>query len=774
MIPTHPAIGQPFRRKEDLRFLTGDGCYGDDRAFPAALVAVVVRAPYAHATLESIDVTSVAEMPGVRAVLTGDDIAGEVEPIPSFNRTEPFRILNRDGSEIPEANQPVLATGKVRYLGEPVALVVADSAGEARDAAEALLVEYTPLAPLMELDDALRDGAPQIWDDVPDNQTFDWESGDAAATDEAFACAHHVTRVRVRNNRLAPVFLEPRTAAAEYHTDGGHVTLHTGSQSAHGMKATLCNMLSLAPGELQVVTPDMGGGFGARGPVYPEMALVVLAARRLKRTVKWVADRSESFLSDTQSRDHVLGGELAIDAQGRFTALRVDVQWRHGAYLAGRMVAVIVRFLVPTLGGVYAIANGHVRLRGIVTNTTPQAAIRGIGRVEATYLMELLVDTAARELAMDPIALRRANLVRDEHLPWFSVGGARYEACTFEPHMERALELADWSGFAARRARSRDAGKLRGIGCAVYVENDGGAPSEYARLHVHGDARVDLAIGTQNFGMGHETAFAQIVMDALDVPFESVHHIDGDTRAVARGSGSHGSRSMRVGGTAIVLAARTLLENAVPMAAEMLQTTPDLVHFSGGAYRAGDGGPQVGLFEVAAFASERGESLAAEADFTQARESFSSGCHVCEVELDADTGVATLVQHVIITDAGRVVNPLLVDGQVHGGATQGLGQAAMEEVRYDPESGQTLTGSLMDYALPRADDLPFFTTESAETRETDNPLGIKGVGEGPTTGAPAAYMNAISDALAWIDAAPVDMPATSEKLWRAMRQRTHS
>ena len=767
---TTPAIGQSFRRKEDRRFLTGAGRYGDDVSVPGALVAQVVRSPHPHARIERIDSSAGAKIAGVHAIITGADIASSSQRIPSFTRTEPFKALNRDGSLMPEPDQPILAQDKVRYLGEPVALVVADNAYIAQRAADALIIDYVPLAALTEIESATHEHAPRIWDDIPNNQSFDWEHGDEAATDAAFDNAHHVTRLRLRNNRIAAVFMEPRTALAQYHTDTHRITLHTGSQTAHRMQEAICGILKLPTDALDVVTPDLGGGFGARGAVYPEMALVVYAARALKRSVKWVADRSESFLSDTQSRDHVLTGELALDEQGRFTALRVHITWRHGAYLPGRGIWVMTHYLIPTVGGVYTIPHGYIRMRGVVTNTTPLSAIRGVGRVEATYLIESLVDAAARELNIDRIELRRRNLIAAQQLPFTAIGGARYECCTFEPHLDHALQLSDWSGFEQRRPAAQR--HLRGIGCAMYVENDGGAPSEYACLTVHEHNRVELAIGTQNLGTGHETVYAQIVMDALSVPFDSVRLVDGDTRDVARGSGSHGSRSMRVGGTAIVMAAEQLLADAKALASEMLQTDAARVRYEQGAFRTHHDGPQVSLFHVAAYSQERGQRLRAEADFTQTRESYSSGCHVCEVAIDQDTGVVTLLQHVIVTDVGRAINPLLVDGQVHGAAVQGLGQAAMEEVRYDPETGQTLTGSLMDYIFPRADDFPCFTTATAENGESDNPLGVKGVGEGPTTGAPAAYMNAVRDALASIGAAPIDMPATSEKIWRAIKEST--
>jgi len=756
-------------RKEDARFLRGEGRYTDDIQLPRQVHGVVLRSPHPHARIQDMDTTAARAMPGVRLVLTGADLAGRVKPVPSLTRTPPFQIPNRDGSLMPEPDQMPLAVDKVRYLGEPVAFIVADTAEQARQAAEALTVDYAPLAALVSVERAVAEDAPAIWDGCPGNVSFEWETGDEAATHEAFTRAAHVVKLELVNNRIAPVFMEPRSTIAEYDPASDHLTLHAGSQTAHRMQTTLAEMLGLETTQLRVTTPDMGGGFGARGAVYPEMALVLLAARALERPVRWTAERSESFLSDTQARDHVLCGELALDAEGRFTALRVNIDWRHGAYVPSRGIWVIVRFLAPTLGGVYRIPAGHALIRGVFSNTTPLAAYRGVGRVETAYLMESLVDAAARSSGFDRIHLRRLNMLRDDELPFTSIGGACYQACTFTPHLEQALHMADWSGFHARRRESEVKGLLRGIGVSVYVENDGGAPSEFAEVSVDAQRGVTLRIGTQNFGMGHETVYAQVLSERLGVAFESIHVIDGDTDEVPRGSGSHGSRSMRVGGTAAVMSAERVIEKGRLLAAELLEATAADLEYADGHYVISGTDRRITLFQVAASAAGRGAPLAAEADFEQARESYSSGCHVCEVEVDPETGKVTLLGHVMVTDVGQAVNPMLVDGQVHGGAAQGLGQAALEQVAFDPETGQTLTGSLMDYTLPRADDLPFFTTATAETPETDNPLGVKGVGEGPTTGSPAAFMNAVRDAVTSAGGAQVQMPATPLAVWRALR-----
>ena len=763
-------VGAPVWRKEDRRFLTGAGCYTDDLPVHGQAHAVVLRSPHPHARIGGIDTRAALAMPGVLTVLTGADIEDRVKPIPSLTRTEPFKFLNRDASLMPEPDQPVLAIAKVRYPGEPVALVVAETVMQAHDAAEAIEVDYQPLPALSTLHSATAAGATAIWDTCPGNVAFDWARGDEAATAAALADAHRVTRVELVNNRIAPVFMEPRSAMAEYDPIADRLTLHAGSQSAHRLQVLLTDMLGLDTAQLRVVTPDTGGGFGARGGVYPEFALVLFAARRLGRPVRWTAERGESFLTDTQARDHVLRASLAIDAEGRFTALDVKIDWRHGAYVPSRGIWVMIRFLTPTIGGVYTIPTGHVGIRGVFTNSAPMTAYRGVGRMEVTYLMERLVDAAAREIGIDRLELRRRNMVTDEHLPWAAVGGASYEACTFAPHLERAVAHADWAGFAARRQESRSRGQLRGIGLSVYVENDGGAPAEYAEVSAEKEGRVIARIGTQDFGMGHATVYAQVLSDRLGVPFEAIELINGDTDEVARGSGSHGSRSMRVGGSAAVAGADRMIEHGKHLAAEMLEASAADLAYSDCRFVIAGTDRSATLFEVAAFAASRNERLAGEADFDPGRESYSSGCHVCEVEIDPETGRVKLLTHVMITDVGKAVNPMIVEGQIHGGAAQGLGQAAMEEVVYDAESGQLLTGSLMDYTLPRADDLPMFVTELAETRETDNPLGVKGVGEGATTGSPAAYMNAVRDALNDAGAADVDMPATAERIWRVLRE----
>ncbi|MGI9333205.1 MAG: xanthine dehydrogenase family protein molybdopterin-binding subunit [Gammaproteobacteria bacterium] len=762
------AIGQPIPRTEDQTLVTGGGRFTDDINVEGQAYAVVVRSQYPHATIERIDASQALRADGVLAVLTASDLGAKAGSAVVVSN-HAGRVLGREDSVYPHAHLPPLAVDKVRYLGEPVAFVVAQSLLAACDAAELVEIEYEPMAPVMDFSQALDERAEAVFDDIGGNVSFEWENGDCAAVDAALEEAAHVARLQLVNNRVVVAFMEPRCALADYDSRDESMILYAGSQTAHGLRTSLSELLEIEPSALRVVSPDTGGGFGARGLAYPEFALCLFAARRLRRPVKWTAERGESFLSDTQSRDSFLVGELGLDADGSMTGLRVTMDWRHGGYLLRNSVNTIINFFPPTLGGVYKLPAVHTRIRGLFSNTTPLGAYRGIGRVEATYLIESLVDEAAKVSGRDRIELRRRNTMRSDELPLRAGGGALYDAGDFVHNLDEALRLADWPGFEARRGGARARGRLRGIGLAAYVENDGGAPCEYARIEVGAERKLKAIVGTQDFGMGHGTTYAQVLSDVLGVPFECIEVIEGDTDLVARGSGSHGSRSMRIGGTATVLGARALIARGMARASELLEASPDDIEYVGGGFVIKGTDRRVSLFEVALAMAADGESLYGEADFTVTGESHSNGCHVCELEVDADTGAIRILDYVAVTDAGRIVNPMLATGQLHGGVAQGVGQALLEAVVYDLGSGQTLTGSLMDYALPRADDLPNFVTAFHELHERDNELGVKGVGEGGTTGAVAATMNALRDALAGAGCSCPDMPATPERVWRAVR-----
>src|SRR5262245_4962021 len=762
-------IGAARKRKEDPRFLTGASRFTDDIVLGGQLHGVVVRSPHAHARIRSVDVAAARSASGVRLVLTAADVDGEIaRPIPSFSSTPPFDIRGPDGATAPDAEQFPLARETVRYAGQPVAFVVAESVSQAADAAEKIVIDYEPLAATVGIEEALAPGAPLVWDGRSSNVSFHWERGDRNAVEAAFARAVHGARVEGANDRVDPVLMEPRSAVAEYDPTSSRWTLQVLCQSAHGMRAVLVHVMGIEPERLRVVVPDTGGGFGARNGVYSEYPLLLVAARRLGHPVKWTSSRAEAFIADHQARDHVLRGELALDGDGHFTAMRVSADWRHGAYFTSRNVWVMVHYLPPTLGGPYRIPCGHVAIRGVFSHTTPLAAFRGIGRIEANYLTESLIEAAARKTGIEPIELRRRNLVAPDAFPWTTPGGAVVTSGPFRDNLDRALELADWRSFTARRAESAAHGMLRGFGLAMYVENDGSTPTEFAEVQATADGRVVVAVGTQDFGMGHDTVYSQIAAETLGVPFDRVDVVFGDTDRVARGAGSHGSRSARVGGGAVVVGARKLIEDGRALAAQMLEAAAADVTYAAGRFTVAGTDRGVGLFEVAAFAEGTRGRLAAGADFVTAGDAHANGCHACEVLVNPDDGTVRIERHVVVADVGRAINPLIVHGQMHGGAAQGIGQALMEHVRFEAGTGQPLTGSFMEYVVPRADDLPPLTVDLNELSEPDNPLGVKGAGENATTGAPAAVMNALRDALHSAGGADVDMPATPERVWRAL------
>ena len=763
-------IGASVPRKEDHRFLTGSGCFSDDIQPSGALTAAVLRASLPHAVITGIDVDEARRARGVRLVLTAEDLEKEgIGPISSMSTTPTFDVGRRDGGDATDASQTLLARERVRFVGEPVVFIVADTMAQAQDAAELIEIDYKTLPAVMEIENALDPEAEQIWPDAPGNVTFDWETGDGPATDAAFASAAHVCRLRLENNRVVINFMEPRAAVAEWDADTERFTLQLGCQSAHRMREGLATVLGIEVDRLHVIVPDTGGGFGARGSVYPEFALALFAARRLRRPVKWTESRSEAFLTDTQSRDHVFHAELALDVDGNFLALRVLGDWRHGAYLVSSSMWVMAHYLSQVMGGPYRIPTGHLVLRGIVSNTTPLGALRGIGRLEANYILERLIDQAAAEIGSDPVVLRRLNLIGPEDMPWTMFGGAVVTSGTFVENLDRALTLADPRGIAIRRARAAAEGRLHGVGVALYTENDGSVPTEFAEIAVAGDGTVTAMVGTQDFGMGHATMYSQILSERLGVSFEDIEVVYGDTNRVRRGVGSFGSRSARMGGSAALLGADKVIARGREIAADLLEAASSDIEFETSRFTIAGTDRSVSLVDVAAHAESMGDPLSEEADFDVTGEAIANGVHVCEVTIDPADGRVRLDRYTLVADVGRIVNPFIVEGQMHGGLVQGIGQALMERVVYDRDSGQTLTGSFMDYNLPKADDLPHFQVAFNEIVEQDNPVGVKGAGESATTGAPATVMNAIADALRRAGAAPVDMPATPEKIWRALR-----
>jgi aerobic carbon-monoxide dehydrogenase large subunit len=780
-------IGASARRKEDYRFLTGKGLYVDDIVRPGQLHAYILRSPFAHARIVSIDTTAAKESPGVVAVYTGADLeAAGVGGIPCG-----WQITNKDGSKMTEPAHPALAVGKVRHVGDQVALVVAETKEQARAAGLAIAVEYEELPAVISMPAAIAADAPRVHDDIPANTCFDWAIGDAAATDAAFARAAHVTRLDLINNRLIPNAMEPRAAIGEFDRGTGDTTLWTTSQNPHVIRLLMAAfVLKIPEHKLRVVAPDVGGGFGSKIFHYAEEALVTFAARHLARPVKWTAERSESFMSDAHGRDHVTHAELALDEGGKFIGLRVSTLANMGAYLSTFAPAIPTWLHGTLMSGCYTTPAIYCEVRAVFTNTVAVDAYRGAGRPEATYVLERLVDTAARELGIDPAELRRRNFIPKEGFPYATPVGLTYDTGDYNPTLDMALEKADYAGFAGRRDEARSRGKLRGIGLATYVEACGIAPSalvgalgaraalyESGQIRVHPTGSVTVFTGTHSHGQGHETTFAQVVSDLLGVPFDQVEVVHGDTSKIAFGMGTYGSRSIAVGGSALAKAADKIIAKGKKIAAHLLEAAETDIEFKDGRFTVAgtDRAKTIGEVAFAAYVPhsypiESVEPGLEETAFYDPKNfTYPAGCHVAEVEIDPETGAVEVKRFTVTDDVGRVINPMIVDGQIHGGVAQGIGQALLEGCVYDPDSGQLMTGSFMSYQMPRAADVPFFDVGIHATDCTHNPLGVKGVGEVGSIGAPAAVINAVVDALAHLGIKHLDMPATSERVWRAIR-----
>ncbi len=749
-------IGQPVRRVEDVRFITGQGLYTSDVAAAGAAQAFVLRSPHAHARFSIGDLSAVRSMPGVLAVLTHEDVA-ELGDIPCQGT-----VRNADGSRMKLPGYPILARDVVRHVGDAVAFVVAETILEARDAAEAIPVTYAPMPAAVGIAGG-EAGRALVWPELGTNVAYDAELGDRDATDAAFASAAHVVRLPLVNNRLVANFLETRACLAEFDAGTGRYTLTLGSQGSHDVRDTLAeDILKIPPDQLRVVTPDVGGGFGTKIFVYREYPLCAVAARRLGRPVRWVAERGEHFVGDTQGRDNVVVAEMALDPRGRFLAMRVDLKADMGAYLS--QFAPYVPFLGAGMTpGCYDIPAVHVRVRGFYSHTVPVDAYRGAGRPEAAYVVELLVDACARQTGIAPDKIRARNFIKPRQMPYRTATGRVYDSGEFEATMRRAMELADWAGFRARAGAARKRGLLRGIGLATYVEACAGGSPEEADVSLTPDGRITVLVGTQSNGQGHLTAYAQLVSQHLDVPVDRIDVFQGDTDRVRTGNGTGGSRSIPVGGAAVAGAARILGERIRDLAADRLEAASDDLEFAAGSVRVAGTDRAVTLADIAA--GHAGDpTLTATHKWKPPEATYPNGTHCCEVEIDPQTGSTTIVSHVIVDDFGVTLNPLLLAGQVHGGAAQGIGQALYEWTCYDDE-GQLLTASFMDYRLPRADDVPGFVFETRNVPCRTNVLGMKGAGEAGAIGACPAVMNAIADALhrAGIDG-HIDMPATPGRL----------
>ena len=770
------AIGQSVRRVEDPRLLRGFGRYSDDVSLPHQAYAVVVRSPHAHAVIRSIDTSAARQASGVLAVLTGADLAADgLGNLPTDKTRK-----RRDGSAAFATPRPALVRDRARHVGDPVALVVAATTEQAVDAAELVAVDYEPLPAVAATADAARPGAPTVWAEAPDNVAFVWEAGNKDAVARAFASAAHVTRLDFVVSRVAAAPLEPRGAVGEWDRRTGRYTLHTGIQAPHGLRTLLADQVFRVPqSHLRVVTGEVGGSFGMKSGVYPEPVLVLWAAKRLGRPVKWTSDRREGFVTDEHGRDNVSTAELALDANGKFLALRVAITLNVGAYLTPRSAGPGTNN-VGGVAGVYTTPAIHLQTTGVFSNTTPTGPYRGAGRPEATYAIERIIDVAALELKIDPVELRRRNLIPATAMPFKTGLVFTYDCGDFGRGMDMALDLADRAGFEKRRAEARQRGQLRGLGIANPVEVAGGPYTamnpDTAELRINPDGSVSLFAGSTSMGQGNETAFVQIVSDRLGVPPERIQVFWGDSDALGAGRGNGGSGALTVGGSAVTRATEKVIERGRRIAARLLEAAPeDIVHRDGKFTVTGtDRGVTFANVARAAYVPRQlpqgmEPGFSEQAAFTPPAVTFPNGSQICEVEIDEETGVVRIVRHAVVDDVGRMVNPMLVKGQIHGGVVQGLGQGLFEELAYEPTTAQLLTGSFMDYVMPRADDMPLFDVDSHEVPTQVNPLGAKGVGEAGTVGALPALLNAVNDALAPLGVRHLDMPVTSERVWRAIR-----
>src|SRR5580692_7222442 len=775
-------IGASVRRKEDARFLNGRGNYTDDINRPNQLHAYVKRSDRAHANINSIDTTAAAKMPGVVAVFTGADMAADnVGGLPCG-----WQIHNKDGSPMQEPPHPVLAVGKVRHVGDPVAVAIAQTKQQAKDAAEAVVIDYQDLPAVAALRDALAPGASPLHDGVEGNICYDWHIGDKAIVDDVFAKAHKVVSLDLENNRLIPNAMEPRAAVGDFDTSNGDYTLYTTSQNPHVIRLLMgAFVLHIPENKLRVVAPDVGGGFGSKIYHYAEEAIVTWAAGKVRRPVKWTADRSESFMTDAHGRDHVSTAEMALDAEGHFLGLRVLTLANMGAYLSTFAPCVPTYLYATLLAGVYKTPVIYCEVKAIFTNTVPVDAYRGAGRPEATFLLERLVDAVAHDTGIDKVELRRRNFIPNDAFPYQTPVALQYDSGDYTATLNGALKAADYAGFEARRKAAAGKGKLRGIGVSTYLEACGIAPSavvgslgaraglyEVANIKVHPTGSVTVYTGSHSHGQGHETTFAQLVASQLGVPMDQVDIVHGDTAKIPFGMGTYGSRSLAVGGSAMVKAMDKIIAKGKKIAAHLMEAAVADIEFKDGKFSVAGTDKSKTLTEISLAAyvphnypiEELEPGLEETAFYDPKNFTFPAGCHICEVEVDMDTGVPEVVSFVAVDDVGRVINPMIVEGQVQGGVAQGIGQALLENAVYD-KGGQLLSGSMLDYTMPRADDLPNIKVATETTLCTHNPLGVKGCGEVGAIGSPPAIINAIVDALKGYGVRHINMPATPAKLW---------
>ena len=766
------AIGQSVLRTEDPKLLRGEGQFTDDLTLPNQVHAAMVRSVHAHGAIRDIDISEAVDMPGVLMVLTGEELK-EYGGLPCG-----MQMKSRDGTPLKKPVRPSLVLDKVRFVGDPVACVIAESAAQAKDAAEVVMVEIDALPAVTTAREGAAPGAPELYEDVPSNVALDFHFGDEEATKAAFDGAAHVTRLDIRNNRIVVASMEPRSALAEFDSDSGRFTMRIGCQGAFGMRRQLAGLLKAEPDQVRVLTGNVGGSFGMKSFVYPEYVCLFHAARALGRPVKWTDERSSSFLSDQQGRDHEVLGELALDEEGRFLAVRLNIHANLGGYMAGVGPNMSTNNAVKNITSVYRTPLIEINTKCVFTNTTVVSAYRGAGRPEANYYMERLIDTAAREIGVDRVELRRRNHIKAAQIPYKAPSGQTYDSGDFPAVLSHGLDYADWDGFAERRAASKAKGLHRGIGVSNYLEVTAPVETEMGGIRFDDDGGVTIITGTLDYGQGHAAPFAQVMVSHLGIPFDRIRLLQGDSDELITGGGTGGSKSIMASGGAIVEASGEVIKKAKQVASHVLEAAVADIEFDNGDLIVAGTDRRVSLLDLAAqirnglkLPDGMPDSLDVRLDHGGVPSAFPNGCHVCEVEVDPETGRIKVDRYAMVNDFGVLVNPLMVEGQSHGGVVQGLGQALMEHVAYD-EDGQMLSGSFMDYAMPRAADVPSFGFDSHPVPATTNALGAKGCGEAGCAGAMPAVMNAIVDALSELGVSHVDMPATPERVWRVIREAT--
>jgi len=771
---SHFGKAQTPRRVEDARLLKGAGRYLDDFVLPRQAYAAFVRSPHGHADIRSIDTSAAAAMPGVFGVFTGDDLAkAGIGNVPCM-----APLKNRDGSTVKTPDRPALARGRVRFAGEAVVLVVADTPENARDAAEAVAIDYAPLPAAGDLRAAIQPSAPQVWNHVKGNVAFDWSIGDEEKTKALFAKAAHTVELDIVNNRLVPNSMEPRGAIADYARGEDRLTLYCSTQGGYGMRKVIAGeILKIPESKLRVVTGDVGGGFGMKIFVFPEYVACLHAARVLERPVRWISDRSEAFLADTHGRDNIAKARVAVDANGKMTALHVSTYANLGAYCSQYSTFVATAAGNTMLVGVYAFEAALAEVKGIYSNTAPVDAFRGAGRPEANYVVERMIDAVGKKLGIDAAEIRRRNFIPPSAMPYKTALGNTYDSGHYVQNLDDAVARADVKGFEARREASKKAGKLRGLGIAMYTEICGGGGDETANIQFDPSGGAIVKVGNQSNGQGHETAYAQLVSEHLGIPMDKVRVIQGDTDVTIYSGMTGGSRALAVTGTAVTLAVKDVIARGRKLAAHLMEAAEADIEFADGSFKVAGTDKALTVAQLAYNAHTKSKlppdqpvGLQGDGTFLPGGATFPNGCHIAEIEIDPDTGGVSFQRYTIVDDFGNVLNPMMLEGQVHGGTIQGIGQALYESCEYDPATGQLLSGSYMDYAMPRADRMPTIDFSYNEVPCKNNPLGVKGAGEAGTIGAPPAVIHAVLDALKPYGVAHIDMPATPQKIWRLIHK----